>query len=100
MSDGQLEPVMYSADSAPVEVHNLAYMIPSLVYPEVRVCPFSDLYFLQNVWDWWVFVIYAISCTVQIISAKNHRPVSYIITALSFCIPWRLSEYFRDCCWQ
>jgi hypothetical protein len=32
--------------------------------------PFSDFYFLQNLWDWWVFVIYAISCTVQIITVK------------------------------
>jgi hypothetical protein len=41
--------------------------------------PFSDFYFLQNLWDWWVFVIYAIPCTVPIITAKNHIPVRYII---------------------
>jgi hypothetical protein len=39
MLDGQLEPVTYSKDSAPIEVYDLAHMIPPLVYPEVRVCP-------------------------------------------------------------
>ena len=61
--------------------------VPTSGYIEKSVfVPFSDLYFLQNLWDWWVFVIYAISCTVQIITATNHLPVSYIV-CLTFTAP-------------
>jgi hypothetical protein len=37
------------------------HLIPLLIYSEVRVCSFSDLYFLLDLWDWLLFVIYAIS---------------------------------------
>ena len=87
MSDGQLEPVTYSNDSAPIEVRDLAHMIPPLVYPEVHVCPILWFDFLQNLWDWRVLVIHAISCTVQIITAKNHIPVSYIVCLTTFTAP-------------
>jgi hypothetical protein len=49
--------------------------------------PFSDLYFLQNLWDWWVFAIYAISCTVQIITAKNHILESYTVCLTTLTAP-------------
>jgi hypothetical protein len=35
--------------------------IRPLVYPEVPVRPFSDLYFQQDVLDWWLSVTHAIS---------------------------------------
>jgi hypothetical protein len=37
------------------------HLIPPLIYSEVRVCPFSDSYFLRDLWNWLLFVIYAIS---------------------------------------
>jgi hypothetical protein len=37
------------------------HLIPPLIYSEVRVRPFSDLYFLQDLWDWLLIVIFVIS---------------------------------------
>jgi hypothetical protein len=40
------------------------YLIPPLIYSEVRLrpgCPFSDLYFLLDLWDWILFAIFVIS---------------------------------------
>jgi hypothetical protein len=36
------------------------HLIPPLIYSEVRVRPFSDLYFLQYLWDWLLCVIFVI----------------------------------------
>jgi hypothetical protein len=32
------------------------HLIPPLIYSEVSVRPFSDLYFLYDLWDWLMFV--------------------------------------------
>jgi hypothetical protein len=94
--------VMYSTDSSPVEVHNLAYMIPPLVYPEVRVCPIlwfvfsSELVRLMS-------ICHFMYCTDNYCQKSHTGKLHCLLTsftALSLCIPWRLSEYFRDCCWQ
>jgi hypothetical protein len=52
------------------------YLIPPLIYSEVRVFPFSDLYFLQDLWDWLMFVIYTISCIRHQISWEMSTPCS------------------------
>jgi hypothetical protein len=44
------------------------HLIPSLIYSEVRICPFSDLYFLWDLWDWLLFVIFVLS------SGKRNYP--------------------------
>jgi hypothetical protein len=40
-----------------------------------------------NLRDWWVFVIHAISCTVQIITAKNHILVSCLVCLTTLTAP-------------
>jgi hypothetical protein len=52
------------------------HLATSLVYPEVHVSSFYDLYFLQVLWDCWLFVIYVISLTSQkfFIHKKGVRP--------------------------
>jgi hypothetical protein len=49
-----------------------------LIYSEVRVrvCPFSDLYFLHDLQDWLIFVIYAISWISKIV----HTCTLYVCT--------------------
>jgi hypothetical protein len=42
------------------------HLTSPLIYSEVRVRPFSDLYVLWNLWDWLQFVIFFTSCTWSI----------------------------------
>jgi hypothetical protein len=43
------------------------HLIPPLIYSEVRVPPFSDLYFLWDLWDWLLIIIFVISyCKIWI----------------------------------
>jgi hypothetical protein len=38
------------------------HLIPRLIYSEVCVRPFSNLYFLLDLWDWILFVIFIMPC--------------------------------------
>jgi hypothetical protein len=43
--------------------------------------------FVPFLWDWWVFIIYVISCTVQINTANNHILVRYIVCLTTLTAP-------------
>jgi hypothetical protein len=47
------------------------HLIPPLIYSKVRVRPFSVLYFLQDLCDWWLFVVYAISVQHVLLTRRN-----------------------------
>jgi hypothetical protein len=40
------------------------HLIPPLIYSEVRIRSFSDLYFLYDLWDWLLIVIFVISLDI------------------------------------
>jgi hypothetical protein len=56
--------------------------------------PFSNLYFPQNVWDWWMFVIYAIVfrpinlnpdiAIILSLSIVNNTGVIFVMTLITF----------------
>jgi hypothetical protein len=50
------------------------------IYSEVRVRPFSDLYFLKDLWDWLLFVIF-------VISLKKKTITTHYKYILGNCIP-------------
>jgi hypothetical protein len=54
------------------------HLIPSLIYSEVLVCPFSDLYFLKDFWDWLLFVIYAIPFHGKSLSLKKKQKKNHL----------------------
>jgi hypothetical protein len=60
------------------------HLIPPLIYSEVHERPFSDLYFLSDLWEWWLFVFYVILCICFLLKwCKDHIYVIYIVSTKS-----------------
>jgi hypothetical protein len=60
-------------DQSTGDAYSPWYLIPPLIYSEVRVRPFSDLYFLLDLGDWLLIVIFVIS-SIDLTSFNNNLP--------------------------
>jgi hypothetical protein len=64
------------------------HLIPPLIYSEVCLCPFSDLYYLWDLWDWLLFVIVIFVISLIIYCFRSHSRIFYSYGDVTFAWEW------------